>query len=134
MQGRRMSQRSAAKRVKYDVDISDEDASGGDEDAEEDDAGGGGLQKLKRQSSVPEEAGNNRLQTSQDARASEREAEPVGSAAGMALAGRRQSMTATGNGHLESVPEEAEEAAADEPEMTQKSTRRGSQKAQKEEV
>ena len=129
-----MSQRSAAKRVKYDVDLSDEDAGGDDEDADEDEDSGGGLQKLRRQSRMPAAAKKASPLASQKTSASQQEAEPVDGAAGTATAKRRLSMTAAGNGHFEPVAEEGEKETADEPEMTQKTTRQGSQKAQKQEV
>ena len=134
LQGRRMSQRSAAKRVKYDVDLSDEDAGRDDEDADEDEDSGGGFQKLKRQSRMPAAAKKASPLASQKISAPQQEAEPVDSAAGTATAKRRLSMTAAANGHLEPVAEEEQKETADEPEMTQKSTQQGSQKAQKREV
>lgn len=134
LQGRRVSQRSAAKRVKYDVELSDEDASGDKGDADDNDDSVGGLQKLKNQPRIPAAAKVNCLRGSQDDTASQQEAEPVRSGGGTAAAGRRQSMNTAGSGHLQTVPEEAEEEAAGEPDMTQKSIRKGAQKPQKAEV
>ena len=134
LQGRRMSQRSVAKRVKYNVDLTDEDASGDDDDANETDDSAGGLQKLKSQPCAPAAAKSKRLQLSQEGTASQQEAEPLSSAVGTASAGRRQSMTAAGSGRLQAVPEEAEEDPPGEPDMTQKSTGKGSQKAQQRQV
>ena len=130
-----MSQRSAVKRVKYDVDLSDEDADGDDKDADEDEDSGEEFQKLRRQPQNSAAAKKAPPLASQRNSASPQEAEPLDSGAGTATtAKRRLSMTAAGNGHLESVAEEEEKKTADEPGMTQKSSQKGSQKAQKQEV
>lgn len=128
-----MSQRSTAKRVKYNVDDSDDDvpSAAKDADADEDIIDDGGLQKLKKQRRVqPAAARRLALQSSQD-NASQQEAEPGGSPAPEALASRRKSMAAAGNGHLKTVPEEMEDEAeeADQPAVTQRSTGPCSQNA-----
>lgn len=127
-----MSQRSAAKRVKYNVDLSDEDASGDDGDAEADEDGNSreGTQKLKRQPRMPAAARNASPVARHHSAASEQQEEAIASAAGTSTAVRRHSMTAAGNGHLAAVPEET----ADEHEMTQKSSQRGRQEPQSQEV
>ena len=146
-----MSQRSAAKRVKYDVDLSDGDASGDDEDADKDkdEDSRGGFQKLKRQPRMPAAAKKASPLASQKKAsplagqkdpASQQEAEPMDSAAGTPTAKRRLSMTAMGNGQLASVPEEGDKETTDEPGITQRDTlkdsqtEKGRQKARQQEV
>ena len=110
-----MSQRSAAKRVNYNLDASDNEASGGGDDSDNSE---GGFQRLKRQAPPSAAARTSRVQSSQ-----ENASQEIGSSQREALpgsqTGRQRSITGgASGGHLETLPE-GEEEDLKEPVATQ---------------
>ena len=104
-----MSQRSAAKRVNYNLDASDNEASGGGDDSDDSE---GGFQRLKRQAPPSAAARTSRVQSSQ-----ENASQEIGSSQREALpgsqTGRQRSMTGGASGPLETLPEGEEEDLED---------------------
>ncbi|CAK0784859.1 hypothetical protein CVIRNUC_008064 [Coccomyxa viridis] len=97
--GRRMSQRSAAKHVNYNLDASDNEVSGSGDDSDNSE---GGFQRLKRQAPPSAAARTSRVQSSQ-----ENASQEIGSSQREALpgsqTGRRRSITGGASGHLNSA-------------------------------
>ena len=114
VQGRRMSQRSAAKRVNYNLEASDNEASGGGYASDDSE---GGFQRLKRQAPPSAAARTSRVQSSQ-----ENASQEFGSSQREALPGsqtsRQRSITGGASGYLETLPE-GEEKDLEEPVATQ---------------
>ena len=96
-----MSQRSAAKRINYNLDASDNEASGGADDSDDSE---GGFQRLKRQAPPSTAARTSRVQSSQE-NASQETGTPGREALPESQTGRQRSKTGTVSGRLETVPE-----------------------------
>ena len=109
-----MSQRSAAKRVNYNLDASDSEAGGGGEDSGDSE---GGFQRLKRQAPPSTAARTSRVQSSQE-NASQEVGMPQEEALPGSQPGRQRSKTGVATGRLETLPE-GEEEDPKEPVATQ---------------
>ena len=100
-----MSQRSAAKRINYNLEANDNEASSGGDDSDDSQKG---FQSLKRQAPPSTAARTSRVQSSQEGASqeienSQREALPGGQP------GRQRSKTGGVSEHLETLPEGEEE-------------------------